>query len=52
MIAAALLLGDEASKGKAHSLLKVDHKGKSLRQKAWNAAWDAWFVQALDGYNA
>lgn len=50
VIAAALLLGDEASKGKARSLLKVDHKRKSLGQKAWNAAWDAWFIQALDGY--
>ena len=50
VIAAALLLGDEASKGKARSLLKVDHKKKGLGQKAWNAAWDAWFIQALDGY--
>lgn len=50
VLSSALLLGNEAAKGKARSLLKVDHKDKSLGQKAWNAAWDAWFIQCLDGY--
>lgn len=50
VLSCALLLGTEAAKGKARSLLKVDHRDRSIGQKAWNAAWDAWFMQCLDGY--
>ncbi|WP_217949464.1 hypothetical protein [Bifidobacterium pseudolongum] len=50
MVARSLLLGKAEESNRARALLKVDKKNIPIEDKAWNAAWDCYFMSILDGY--
>ncbi|WP_129903179.1 hypothetical protein [Bifidobacterium pseudolongum] len=50
MVARSLLLGKAQESNRARALLKVDKKNLPIENKAWNAAWDCYFMFTLDGY--
>ncbi|PLS28553.1 hypothetical protein CGZ88_0715 [Bifidobacterium anseris] len=50
MVARSLFLGQSEENGRARALLKIDKKRMSIEDKAWNSAWDCFFMFVLDAY--
>ncbi|RSX48708.1 hypothetical protein [Bifidobacterium castoris] len=50
MVARSLFLGQADEHNSARSLLKMDKRDMAIADKAWNSAWDCFFMFVLDGY--